>query len=103
MAEWRECAFGSRPYATMTRRIRHLHYDYTRGERYRRRCKWRDEVCERDCARCPVPALVEAVEAGASKLPSCAMIREGKEWSFRSVVEVREQCEAALAAVKKGA
>ena len=59
-AEWRPCAFGSKPYATMTRRIRLLHWDYTRGERERRRCKWRGEVCERDCATCPVPAVVEA-------------------------------------------
>ena len=87
-AEWRPCAFAGVP----------------SGSGFYRFCQAvRREVMDAQCRDCPVPALVEAVEAGASKLPSCAMIREGKEWSFRSVVEVREQCEAALAAVKKGA
>jgi len=92
MGEWRECRLAGRFIRHRVEWLRfcHLH-------------KMETPQDEGTCAACPVPALVEAVEAGASKLPSCAMIREGKEWSFRSVVEVREQCEAALAAVKKGA
>ena len=98
-AEWRECEFGSKPFATSNRRVRVLHYDYQQWERYRRRCKWRGEVAHSDCAQCPVPALVAAVRAARSHIDSGPY--SGKPVEVDSI-ELDEKIDAALALLPKG-
>ena len=90
--EWRECAFAGRVYASASKRVRRLHCDYEEGARYRRRCKWRGEVAEQICARCPVPALVEAVRAVATLDEPDFPV--GYDWMFELV-------QAALAAIEE--